>query len=990
MQNVQNADTQRVMNLVDLYRTKVGKESQIAKDAKEEYESLSEMGFWAEGPHTERWIKYLKVNEQLLGHFYAEVAGEDADREILGQLLPDIYDKNVYTEEDEAFLKAHFKDLVNYIIKTPCDEDLKWVSRHDGKDSLVVPDEVLELIDSRAGISVGSKIFNPCAGFAQFINFFKGCKFYCDDKNAWMQLAILANNADVEILEDGVLPSSYDFVVSYLYGVLDEDTPNDMGKEDKRTRILISAYDHLKDGGRMILLCPNNLLWSMYPHNLDFFTKDDKGNMNKVLNPVRDIHYEFRHRLIDDGSIVEIIQLPHVMSSNANTRDYSLLIVEKGRNEGVSSMIDARYAFKETKKTNFSKILDLNAFNAMLQNHGCDTKTGLRKMVEVSTSDLDEQMMIPQVYVIERPSENEHPVPLSSLCQLVTERVRDVKFDLPIDTPWVKNKDLSVTYQGALEIDTLDKANCPNNPQDKSIKDFSSSGQYLLVSLGRTDDDFRIQQYRACTYLDGNRDAVIISLEDERVVSALYRATGKPIVVEGLWVGHVHVLYPNKDIDALSLLSILRMPIVYRQILAYKEFGIYGEYGHLNDILVPTDQRVIYDEVQRLDNEKESYKKQEELLAAKKTEYINEVRMRKHDMGQYIFELGNIEDLMRYYLDNRDTEKDIFQQMESLLDNFRSSLGELSTLLDNLSKEEQFGDPEAFNMTEFLSALEKRHTKDSYKIQYTCDLPSIKRYNRKRQKKEQAELAAIADQMMEEDMKRQAELDAINDQMMEEDMKRQAELDAINDQMMEEDMKRQAELDAINDQMMEEDMKRQAELAAINDQMMEEDMKRQAELDAINDQMIEEDMKQQAESEVPFTVSSVIGRDNGISSNANMYMPPIYVAPNDFQRLVNNILNNAKRHGFTNPNKKDYVVQINASIDAESGMYQIDFRNNGDPLPEGMNKMRYGIKGEKAGKTAGTGLGGNYVKSFVEYYGGDYDIFMEDGWTVVRICLPIK
>ncbi len=950
MQNVQNADTQRVMNLVDLYRTKVGKESQIAKDAKEEYESLSEMGFWAEGPHTERWIKYLKVNEQLLGHFYAEVAGEDADREILGQLLPDIYDKNVYTEEDEAFLKAHFKDLVNYIIKTPCDEDLKWVSRHDGKDSLVVPDEVLELIDSRAGISVGSKIFNPCAGFAQFINFFKGCKFYCDDKNAWMQLAILANNADVEILEDGVLPSSYDFVVSYLYGVLDEDTPNDMGKEDKRTRILISAYDHLKDGGRMILLCPNNLLWSMYPHNLDFFTKDDKGNMNKVLNPVRDIHYEFRHRLIDDGSIVEIIQLPHVMSSNANTRDYSLLIVEKGRNEGVSSMIDARYAFKETKKTNFSKILDLNAFNAMLQNHGCDTKTGLRKMVEVSTSDLDEQMMIPQVYVIERPSENEHPVPLSSLCQLVTERVRDVKFDLPIDTPWVKNKDLSVTYQGALEIDTLDKANCPNNPQDKSIKDFSSSGQYLLVSLGRTDDDFRIQQYRACTYLDGNRDAVIISLEDERVVSALYRATGKPIVVEGLWVGHVHVLYPNKDIDALSLLSILRMPVVYRQILAYKEFGLYGKYGHLNDILVPSDKRIIHDEVQRMDNEQESYKRQEELLAAKKTEYINEVRMRKHDMGQYIFELVNIEDLMRYYVENRDKEQNFCQELETLLDNFRTSLGELSTLLDNLSKEEQFGDPEAFNMTEFLSGLEKRHTKDSYRIQYTCDLPSIKKYNKKKQ---------------------------------------QAELDAINDQMMDVDMKRQAELDAIADQMMEVDMKRQAELDAINDQMMEVDMKRQAELDAINDQMMEEDMKQQG-VEGPLTMSSIVGNENEIVSKANMYVPPIFVDPNDFQRLVNNILNNAKKHGFTNPDKKDYVIQINASIDVESSMYRIDFRNNGNPLPEGMNKMRYGIKGEKAGKTAGTGLGGNYVKSFVEHYGGDYDIFMEDGWTVVRIYLPIK
>ena len=38
MQNAQNVTEiqQRVINLVELYRTKVGKESQIAKDAKEE------------------------------------------------------------------------------------------------------------------------------------------------------------------------------------------------------------------------------------------------------------------------------------------------------------------------------------------------------------------------------------------------------------------------------------------------------------------------------------------------------------------------------------------------------------------------------------------------------------------------------------------------------------------------------------------------------------------------------------------------------------------------------------------------------------------------------------------------------------------------------------------------------------------------------------------------------------------------------------------
>ena len=994
MQNVQNAAEiqQRVINLVELYRTKVGKESQIAKDAREEYESLSEMDFWAEGDHTERWIKYLKVNEQLLGHFYAEVAGENVDNEILCQLLPDIYDKTIYTEEEETFLKSHFKDMVNYIIKTPCDEDLKWVNRHDGKDSLVVPDEVLDLIGSRAGISVGSKIFNPCAGFAQFINLFKGCKFYCDDKNAWMQLAIIANNADVEILEDGALPSSYDFVVSYPYGVLDEDAPYDMVKEDKSTKILISAYDHLKDGGRMILLCPNNLLWSMYPHDLELFTKDDKGNKNRVLNPIRDIHYVFRHRLIDDGSIVEIIQLPQVMSFNANTSDYSLLIVEKGKNEGALSMIDARYAFKETNETNFSKILDLNAFHAMLQNQGYEEATGLRKMVCVQKTDLNEQLMVPQVYVIEKPSEDEHPVPLSSLCHLVTEMVRDVKFDLPLETPWIKSKDLSVTFQGPLDVANLDKANCPNNPLNKKIRDFAGAetfGYYISITGDANVEDYHTAEYRSCTYLNGHEDAVLFETYEDRIITALFRTTGSPAAVNGHLYsrGRIHVCYPKEGVDALSLMSLIRNPIVYRQILAYEEFDLYSQYGHLCDILVPTDKRIICDEVQRLNNEQEVYKKQKDLLAAKKAEYINEVRMRKHDMGQYIFELGNIEDLMRYYLDNRETEKDFCKQLECLLDNFHSSLGELSTLLDNLSKEEQFGDPEAFNVTEFLSGLEKRHTKDSYRIQYTCDFPSIKKYNKKKQ---QAELETIADQMMWEDMERRIEQDDIADQMMWKDMERRVEQDDIADQIMQENMEQQAEQDDIADQMMQEDMERQAELDDIADQMMWEDMKRQAELDDIADQMMQENMKQQVSFEDRQTFSSLIEPENMENSNGKLYVPPLLIAPNDFQRAVSNIIDNARKHGFTDHSRDDYVLEVKLSIDSDKNMFVMDFRNNGNPLPDGMNKMRYGLKGEKAGKTAGTGIGGNYIKSFVEHYGGDYDIFMEDGWTVVRICLPIK
>lgn len=116
----------------------------------------------------------------------------------------------------------------------------------------------------------------------------------------------------------------------------------------------------------------------------------------------------------------------------------------------------------------------------------------------------------------------------------------------------------------------------------------------------------------------------------------------------------------------------------------------------------------------------------------------------------------------------------------------------------------------------------------------------------------------------------------------------------------------------------------------------------------------------------------------------------IDIAPLDFERMVRNIIENARTHGFTNPKRDDYFIGIDLTVNAERDMFQIDFSNNGTPLPKGIDKSRYGLLGEKAGITGGTGRGGYVVKSIVEHYHGDYDIFMDGERTVVRILLPIS
>ena len=118
-----------------------------------------------------------------------------------------------------------------------------------------------------------------------------------------------------------------------------------------------------------------------------------------------------------------------------------------------------------------------------------------------------------------------------------------------------------------------------------------------------------------------------------------------------------------------------------------------------------------------------------------------------------------------------------------------------------------------------------------------------------------------------------------------------------------------------------------------------------------------------------------------------------YIAEDDLKRLCDNIIFNAVKHGFTDSSRKGYSIDVRLTVDPKHDMFQIDFVNNGNPLPKGMDKMRYGLKGEKAGTTAGTGEGGYIVKSITEHYGGDYDIFCEtsgnESLTTVRVFLPI-
>lgn len=326
----------------------------------------------------------------------------------------------------------------------------------------------------------------------------------------------------------------------------------------------------------------------------------------------------------------------------------------------------------------------------------------------------------------------------------------------------------------------------------------------------------------------------------------------------------------------------LRQPYMAKQIIVDNMVsrGVPSEF-YIAKVLVPS-----------LEEQKETvirYKEQllknmgmqlNDIFEKKKADYINEVRMRKHDLVPYTRELGSIQRRMQRIIENCTDLDTLKEQLFDKLQKHSIALLKLSNLLEDLSREETFGKAEPFNLDKYFYELVINHEwRDGFNIEYSVDDDALKEYG------------------------------------------------------------------------------------------------------------------------LPNHDSSLFKKDffaGMISIEARRTTPNKYVqllvdiAPNDFERMVRNIIENADKHGFVDKDYEYYSIYIHLTVDTEREMYQIDFSNNGRPFPKGLDKDRYGILGEKAGENAGTGKGGYIVKQIVEHYGGDYDVFTDGDFSTVRIWLPIK
>lgn len=474
----------------------------------------------------------------------------------------------------------------------------------------------------------------------------------------------------------------------------------------------------------MLLIIPDYLMWK-----------------NGKNYPMGDLW----RQVISEGSLAKIIQLPS--TCNGLNYNFCIVIIEKGRHTTDVLMTDARFAAKtpdlnifeledyldvirkngqktseETLPTGYRSVfingeekmveeydfpffqtVNLELISAMKLNNGKEPNSGLRKTVTINKKDLDLNLLLPQVYVSQKPQDDEDSIPLSDLCSFVSTVIKDLDFDLPIDTPWIKVKNLTYTYQGAIDCSKVEKAECPNNPPHTDDYSFDSNGNlsedrpwHQRKPIGR-----RVLEYRKCTYLDGKSDAVLIKFDTKGNPFAILSADGNPVAVDK----GIMAFCPNDGISIYTLAAILKMPIIYNQIISYKRFGLSE---HLEDIKVPFDKWLIDNEVSRLINEE----KMNQALTKANEDIKKSVRMRKHALTQSMSSIQAMFNALNAYRVRKGgkmTDNEIISRVKGTTVNeafeylSRNIKGIMPVLEHIADVEYSFGDPEWIEPEEFIS-----------------------------------------------------------------------------------------------------------------------------------------------------------------------------------------------------------------------------------------------------------------------------------------------
>lgn len=873
------------------------------------------------------------TGEELLAHLYKDVAGDSMNPEVWNVLCQyeQDYNNDALSDDEYDFLLNHFSETVEFVMQNHVYTEVMEVG--------TLPISVVDFAIKYLGIKDGEKVYLPNAGYGDAVMLLRNNDVtgFINGRFAWAlaQIRFYAAgiNADIECLDinankEGNYPNlpmagSVDYIIT-IYN---------------NARMIPELCYHIDACDYTKCLSANGKAF--------LFTDGRFLSSNRASGIIK-------------GS-VSVIQFPEFLTETDGELHGFLCGVCVANNATQTSidLIDLRSAQCQGKKLNIFSLDVVKALSMIYE--------GTDFVKHFSKSKMDEDISLPVYYFVSRPRIG-HSIDMVMNLVDFTESSLDDK--LPVITSSSLSDDFS---HSCIDIDELDTISKVKSQWIHSDSDFRLVTEpCILLSVSPMDvkcgyiskipetglavssailaikpvngvsfetavlllqSDYVKEQLSALTHsLHGKNAAKYFSkvivwpevynddLDEELLLEELEEQAHQEAIQDELLMEELEEQAHQEHLqDELLMEDMLETSLsmngpediedsycIESVVLPGDEcMNIPGECSFeelINALDVPEDERKklialtekgikeqkqsmqtnLVDSVEKLREEnkklRESYDKK---LSESKAAYINEVRMRKHDMRPHLRQIASTERLLSHYLEQDSDIDTLKQHLRNQISRIHDAVKPLSDLVEHLSDEDKFGTPERFNIDKYLNDLPDG---DFFTIDYDCD----------------------------EEMLFQAGFGCHKSHTF------------INDYF-----------------------RRKDEGGDLN--------------------IVTELLKLKEDS---------IRLDT-------------YIAPLDFDRLVQNIIENAKRHGFTDPIRRDYNIGIYLTIDRERGMYQIDFSNNGNLLPEGMTKERFGIRGEKAGLTGGTGQGGHIIKSIVEHYGGDFDIFQDEASTVIRIYLPI-
>ena len=206
-------------------------------------------------------------------------------------------------------------------------------------------------------------------------------------------------------------------------------------------------------------------------------------------------------------------------------------------------------------------------------------------------------------------------------------------------------------------------------------------------------------------------------------------------------------LVPKKGIDVRYVAALLLTPEVRNQIISICEGEVDAQLFPLimDKIIVPnhTDlERATFLSEANYKAIGSSKEKMEDRLNEKKAEYINEVRMRKHDMRPHLRQMASSERLMLHYLDNINDIEDLKKLLKKQISTSHNALQSLSELVEHLSNEERFGEPECVNLNDYFHNIEK-NSEVNFTIKVSCEKALAQREKKIEELKEKNKKEAV-------------------------------------------------------------------------------------------------------------------------------------------------------------------------------------------------------------------------------------------------------